>query len=182
MVNEMTITMIFAGSGGQGIQFSGKQMAKTGMYMDKNVTFLPSYGPEMRGGAANCSVIISDEEVGSPLVTAPDILVAMNLPSFDKFESTVKPGGLLVSDSALIHKKTERTDIDTCYIPASAIASDHHIEGMANVIILGQILRRTGLFDYDTFLADMLRGIPESKAALIEKNKTALELGYNFEA
>ena len=178
----MTTEILFSGFGGQGILFAGKQMAKSAMYAGKNVSWLPSYGPEMRGGAANCSVIISDEEVGSPLVTAPDILVAMNLPSFDKFESTVKPGGLLVSDSSLIPKKTERTDIQTCYIPASAIASEHHIEGMANVIILGQILRLTGLFEYDSFLADMLRGIPASKAALIEKNKTALELGYNYKA
>ncbi len=178
----MTTAMLFAGFGGQGILFSGKQMAKSAMYAGKNVSWLPSYGPEMRGGAANCSVIISDEEVGSPLVTAPDILVAMNLPSFDKFEASVKAGGYLIVDSSLINKKSQRTDIQTCYIPATAIASENNIEGMANVIVLGQLLRLTGLFDYDTFLADMLRGIPESKAALIEKNKTALALGYNYNA
>ncbi len=178
----MTTAMLFAGFGGQGILFSGKQMAKSAMYAGKNVSWLPSYGPEMRGGAANCSVIISDEEVGSPLVTNPDVLVAMNLPSYDKFEASVKAGGYLIVDSALINKKSERTDINVCYIPATAIASENHIEGMANVIILGQLLKLTGLFDYDTFLADMLRGIPESKAALIEKNKKALELGYNYNA
>lgn len=178
----MTTAMLFAGFGGQGILFSGKQMAKSAMYAGKNVSWLPSYGPEMRGGAANCSVIISDEEVGSPLVTAPDILVAMNLPSFDKFEASVKAGGYLIVDSSLINKKSKRTDIETCYIPATAIASENHIEGMANVIILGQLLKITGLFDYETFLADMLRGIPESKAALIEKNKKALQLGYNYNA
>lgn len=178
----MTTAMLFAGFGGQGILFSGKQMAKSAMYAGKNVSWLPSYGPEMRGGAANCSVIISDEEVGSPLVTNPDVLVAMNLPSYDKFESSVKAGGYLIVDSSLINKKSERTDINVCYIPATAIASENHIEGMANVIILGQLLKLTGLFDYDTFLADMLRGIPESKAALIEKNKKALELGYSYNA
>ncbi len=178
----MTTAMLFAGFGGQGILFSGKQMAKSAMYAGKNVSWLPSYGPEMRGGAANCSVIISDEEVGSPLVTAPDILIAMNLPSFDKFEASVKAGGYLIVDSSLINKKSQRTDIQICYIPATAIASENHIEGMANVIVLGQLLKLTGLFDYDTFLADMLRGIPESKAALIEKNKTALALGYNYNA
>lgn len=174
--------MLFAGFGGQGILFSGKQMAKSAMYAGKNVSWLPSYGPEMRGGAANCSVIISDEEVGSPLVTNPDVLVAMNLPSYDKFETSVKAGGYLIVDSSLINKKSERTDINVCYIPATALASENHIEGMANVIVLGQLLKLTGLFDYDTFLADMLRGIPESKAALIEKNKKALELGYNYNA
>ena len=178
----MTTAMLFAGFGGQGILFSGKQMAKSAMYAGKNVSWLPSYGPEMRGGAANCSVIISDEEVGSPLVTNPDVLVAMNLPSYDKFEASVKAGGYLIVDSSLINKKSERTDINVCYIPATAIASENHIEGMANVIVLGQLLKLTGLFDYDTFLADMLRGIPESKAALIEKNKKALELGYNYNA
>ncbi len=178
----MTTAMLFAGFGGQGILFSGKQMAKSAMYAGKNVSWLPSYGPEMRGGAANCSVIISDEEVGSPLVTNPDVLVAMNLPSYDKFEASVKAGGYLIVDSSLINKKSKRTDIDVCYIPATAIASENHIEGMANVIVLGQLLKLTGLFDYDTFLADMLRGIPESKAALIEKTKKALELGYNYNA
>ncbi len=178
----MTTAMLFAGFGGQGILFSGKQMAKSAMYAGKNVSWLPSYGPEMRGGAANCSVIISDEEVGSPLVTNPDVLVAMNLPSYDKFEASVKAGGYLIVDSSLINKKSKRTDIDVYYIPATAIASENHIEGMANVIVLGQLLKLTGLFDYDTFLADMLRGIPESKAALIEKNKKALELGYNYNA
>ena len=178
----MTTAMLFAGFGGQGILFSGKQMAKSAMYAGKNVSWLPSYGPEMRGGAANCSVIISDEEVGSPLVTAPDILVAMNLPSFDKFEASVKSGGYLIVDSSLINKKSQRTDVQICYIPATALASENHIAGMANVMVLGQLLKRTGLFDYDTFLADMLRGIPESKAALIEKNKTALALGYNYNA
>ena len=177
-----TFSTIFAGFGGQGILFSGKQMAKSAMYAGKNVSWLPSYGPEMRGGAANCSVIISDEEVGSPLVTNPDVLVAMNLPSYDKFETSVKAGGYLIVDSSLINKKSERTDINVCYIPATALASENHIEGMANVIVLGQLLKLTGLFDYDTFLADMLRGIPESKAALIEKNKKALELGYNYNA
>ena len=89
----MTVRMIFAGSGGQGIQFSGKQMAKSGMYAGYQVTFLPSYGPEMRGGTSNCTVVISDAEIGSPSVTTPDIAVVMNKPSFAKFEPRVAPGG-----------------------------------------------------------------------------------------
>ncbi len=176
----MTTSFLFSGFGGQGILFSGKAMAKSAMYADKKVSWLPSYGPEMRGGAANCSVIISDEEIGSPLVTSPDVLVVMNLPSFDKFEKNLKAGGLLIADSSLIDKKSERTDIKTCYIPATSMASENGIEGMANVIILGQILKLTGMFDYDTFLGYMLKGIPESKSALIEKNKTALRLGYEY--
>ena len=107
----MLLHMLLAGFGGQGILFAGKVAAQVGMLKEKQVSWLPSYGPEMRGGAANCSVIISDEEVGSPLVTAPDILVAMNLPSFDKFEASVKAGGWLIVDSSLINKKSSRTDI-----------------------------------------------------------------------
>ncbi len=176
----MTTSILFAGFGGQGILFSGKAMAKSAMYEGKQVSWLPSYGPEMRGGAANCSVIISDEEIGAPTITAPDVLVAMNLPSFDKFEPTVKAGGLMIVDSSLVAKKSEREDIKVCYIPATAIASENGIEGMANVIVLGQILKLTGMFEYDTFLSYILKGIPETKAALIEKNKKALKLGYEF--
>lgn len=176
----MTTSILFAGFGGQGILFSGKAMAKSAMYAGKQVSWLPSYGPEMRGGAANCSVIISDEEIGSPLITNPDVLVAMNLPSFDKFEPTVKAGGLMIVDSSLVNKKSERDDIKVCYIPATALASENGIDGMANVIVLGQILKLTEMFEYDTFLSYILKGIPESKSALIEKNKKALKIGYEF--
>ncbi len=177
----MTTTMIFAGSGGQGIQFSGKQMAKTGMYMGKNVTFLPSYGPEMRGGTSNCTVIVSDEEIGSPSVSNPTLLVAMNLPSFDKFEPLVKSGGIMFCDSTLIDKRSERTDIKAVYVPATALANENGLTGFANVILLGKILRETGIFDYETFTEFLVSAIPPAKSALIEKNKRALALGYEFE-
>ncbi len=178
----MTTTMIFAGSGGQGIQFSGKQMAKTGMYMDKNVTFLPSYGPEMRGGTSNCTVIVSDEEIGSPSVQTPDLVIAMNLPSYDKFEPKVKAGGTIFVDSTLIDKKSEREDINAVYIPATGLANDNGLAGFANVILLGKILKVTGIFDYEAFTNFLVSSIPATKAALIEKNKKALELGYTYEA
>jgi len=178
----MTTRFIFAGSGGQGIQFSGKQMAKTGMHIDKNVTFLPSYGPEMRGGTSNCTVVISDEEIGSPSVTNPDILVAMNLPSYDKFESKIAAGGMLFCDSTLVDKKSDRTDIKAFYVPATAMANENGLSGFANVILIGQILKVTDIFDYEDFKSYLLSGIPETKAALIEKNAKALDLGYNYEA
>ncbi len=174
----MTTRIIFAGSGGQGIQFSGKQMAKTGMHADKNVTFLPSYGPEMRGGTSNCTVVISDEEIGSPSVTSPDILVVMNKPSFDKFEPKVAPGGVMFCDSTMIDKKSTREDIKAVYIPASAMADENGLAGFANVIILGKILKETGIFDYDDFESFLVSSIPETKAALIEKNKKALRMGF----
>ncbi|MBQ4097316.1 MAG: 2-oxoacid:acceptor oxidoreductase family protein, partial [Clostridia bacterium] len=142
--------------------------------------FLPSYGPEMRGGTSNCTVVISDEEIGSPSVTTPDIAVVMNLPSFDKFEPKVACGGMIFCDSTLIDKKSEREDIKAVYIPATGIANDNGLAGFANVIILGQILKVTGIFDFEEFKNYLIAGIPETKAALIEKNKKALDIGYNY--
>ena len=176
----MTTRIIFAGSGGQGIQFSGKQMAKTGMYMDKNVTFLPSYGPEMRGGTSNCTVVIADEEIGSPSVSSPDILVVMTKPSFDKFEPKTAPGGTIFCDSTLIDKKSERSDIKAIYIPATELAEENDLKGFANVIILGNILKETEIFTYEDFEHYLVSSIPETKSALIEKNKKALSIGYNY--
>ncbi len=178
----MTTRFIFAGSGGQGVQFSGKQMAKTGMHIGKNVTFLPSYGPEMRGGTSNCTVVISDEEIGSPSVSTPDVVVAMNLPSYDKFEPVVAHGGTIFVDSTLVDKKSERDDIKAVYIPATAMANDNDLAGFANVIILGYIMKVTGIFDYNDFKEFLLSGIPATKSALIAKNEKALELGYNYNA
>ncbi len=177
----MTTNILLAGFGGQGILFAGKAIAKMAMDSELQVSWLPSYGPEMRGGAANCSVIVSDEEIGSPVVVTPDILIALNLPSFDKFEPKVVAGGKLIYDSSLIDKTSARTDIEVYGIPATAMASDAGLTGMANVIVLGYLLKLTGLFEYDAFLEHMLAGIPASKAALIEKNKKALEMGYSFE-
>ena len=114
---------LLAGFGGQGILFSGKVIAYSGLMDGKEVSWLPSYGPEMRGGTANCSVCISDDPIGSPLVLSPDVLMAMNLQSFDKFINAVVSGGTAVIDSTLVDKKTERTDITSIYVPATALAS-----------------------------------------------------------
>jgi len=176
----MTYSILLAGFGGQGILFAGKQLAKSAMYADLKVTWLPSYGPEMRGGAANCSVIISDEEIGSPLIPSPDILVALNIPSHDKFAPTIKAGGFLIADSSLIAEKTTRTDVTTAYIPATTIASENSIDGLANVIMLGQFLKNTTIFNYDAFLNDMINDIPATRQSMIEKNKLALRLGYEY--
>ncbi len=175
-----TYNILIAGFGGQGVLFAGKALAKMAMHEGLHVTWLPSYGPEMRGGAANCSVIISDEEIGSPLVPEPDILIALNIPSFDKFEPHIKPGGAVFADSAMIDRRSERTDISAHYIPASSIASDNGLSGLANVVMLGHVIKKTGIFDYDAFLADLVSGIPASRAALIEGNTKALRLGFNY--
>lgn len=171
--------ILLAGFGGQGILFAGKQIAYAGMKSDKEVSWLPSYGPEMRGGTANCSVIVSDEPIGSPLVTEPDILIALNLPSFEKFEDKIKEGGILISDSSLIPKETSRTDIKAYYIPATELANENNISGMANVIMLGKLIQVTGIYDYDYFESVMIGSIPPAKERLIELNKKALSIGYN---
>ena len=172
--------ILLAGFGGQGVLFAGKQIAYAGMKAGKEVSWLPSYGPEMRGGTANCSVIVDDEPIGSPLVTNPQILIVLNLPSFDKFEPKINKGGILLSDSSLISKKSERDDIEAYYIPATELANDNDISGMANVIMLGKFIAVTGLFDYDYFEKVMTESIPASKSRLIDLNKKALSTGYNF--
>ena len=135
-----TTQVLIAGFGGQGILFAGKFLAYTGLLGDRNVSWLPSYGPEMRGGTANCSVILSDTPIGSPIVTAPDILVAMNLPSLEKYESAAKSGGLILVDSSLIAKKVERTDVKTVYIPATSLATENELSGLANMIMTGSLI------------------------------------------
>ncbi|NLK39503.1 MAG: 2-oxoacid:ferredoxin oxidoreductase subunit gamma [Clostridiales bacterium] len=176
----MTTKILLSGFGGQGILFAGKQLAGFAMHSDYQVTWLPSYGPEMRGGAANCSVIISDREIGAPQVSFPDVLIALNLPSFDKFEPKVTPGGLLIADSTLIPKATERTDIRAAYIPATGLASENGLDGLANVIMLGKLLKERAIFDFDKFCNYMANSIPASRASLIEKNQKALSIGYNY--
>ena len=114
-----TTQILIAGFGGQGILFAGKFLAYKGLLEDLQVSWLPSYGPEMRGGTANCNVILSEEPVGSPIVTDPDVLIAMNLPSLEKYVDTVVPGGQIYVDSTLIAEKVERTDVEVYYIPAT---------------------------------------------------------------
>lgn len=176
----MTKSILLAGFGGQGILFAGKQIAACGMAKGKNITWLPSYGPESRGGTCNCSVIISDEEIGSPIVNHPDYLVVFNVPSFVKFEGSVKPYGTIFADSTLVNKISDRDDISVYYVPASGIASKNDLAGFANVVMLGKVVAATKLFTYSEFLDHMLAGIPASKSAMIEKNRRAFDLGYSF--
>ena len=134
-----TKNIILSGFGGQGILFAGKFLAYKGMLEEKEVSWLPSYGPEMRGGTASCSVIVSDEKVGSPIITTPNVLIAMNLPSLDKFESTVEKGGIIIADSTLIERKVMRDDVTTYYVPATKLASDNGFPTIANMIIVGKL-------------------------------------------
>ncbi len=173
----MTRQILLSGFGGQGILFTGKFLAYQGLLADKNVSWLPSYGPEMRGGTASCSVIVSDQEVGSPIISEPDILIAMNLPSFEKFEPTVKKGGIIIADSSLIETKSTREDIDVYYIPATALASDMGKQSLANMIILGKLLSVLGEFDEENIKTTLAKVIPPKKAEMLEINLDAMKIG-----
>ena len=173
----MTTQILLSGFGGQGILFTGKFLAYKGLLADKNVSWLPSYGPEMRGGTASCSVIVSDEEVGSPIISEPDVLIAMNLPSFEKFVPTVKAGGIVIADSSLIETKSDRTDIDIHYIPATSLASDMGKQSLANMIILGKLLSVMKEYNEDEIKTVLSKVIPPKKAEMLEINMKAMKIG-----
>ncbi|MBE6888768.1 MAG: 2-oxoacid:ferredoxin oxidoreductase subunit gamma [Ruminococcaceae bacterium] len=175
----MMTETILAGFGGQGILFAGKMLAYFGLMDNKEVSWLPSYGPEMRGGTANCSVCISDDAVGSPLVTEPDVLIVMNGPSYDKFINDVKPGGIAIIDSTLIAQKCERTDIKCFYVPSTQMAEEQGLKGMANIILIGKLIKETGLASDEVIKKALEKIIPPAKAHLVEKNIKAIELGKN---
>ncbi len=172
--------ILFAGFGGQGILFAGKFVAYKGLLENKQVSWLPSYGPEMRGGTANCSVIVSDEPIGSPIVGKPDVLVAMNLPSLDKYENEVVPGGKIFVDSTLITRKVERTDVDVFYIPATQLANEQGISTLANMIITGKLLKEVEALGFDGIDAPLSKVVSARRQNLLEVNKTALKLGYDY--
>ena len=176
----MTHEILLAGFGGQGILFSGKFLAYDGLLEDREVSWLPSYGPEMRGGTCNCSVILSDTKIGSPIVSNPNVLVAMNLPSLDKFEATAVPGAKIFVDSSLIERKVVRDDVDVYYIPATKLASDENLPGLANMIMIGHMIKHAGVMPYENVEATMKKLVPAKKANLIELNIKAVELGYNY--
>ncbi|MFI3313065.1 MAG: 2-oxoacid:acceptor oxidoreductase family protein [Eubacteriales bacterium] len=176
----MTTKLLFAGFGGQGILFSGKFLAYRGLIEDKQVSWLPSYGPEMRGGTANCSVILSDEPVGSPIVAYPDILIAMNLPSLEKYEKDVVSGGKIFVDSTLITKKVERTDVEVFYIPATKMASDHELGNLANMIIMGKVVKECPELGTASMDAALAKVVPATKEKMIATNQTALKLGAEY--
>ena len=173
----MTLNILLAGFGGQGILFAGKVMAYAGMMEGKEISWLPSYGPEMRGGTANCSVCISDEKIGSPLVTNPDLLIAMNLPSLEKFENDVVPGGTIIVDSSIIHKKVERDDVKTIYLDASSMAEENGLKGAANMVILGRMFAETSFCSYENLEKGLRKSVPARKADLVDSNLKAIGLG-----
>lgn len=172
-------SIIFAGFGGQGILSAGKMAAEAALYEGKEVSWFPSYGPEMRGGTCNCSVCISDEPIGSPLVLTPDLLIVMNQPSFDKFVKDVRPGGKVFFDSSMIEANTDRTDISLFGIPSQQMADDNELKGGSNIILLGKLLKETNICSLDVMKKAIEKVVPPKKAALLPNNYKAIELGMN---
>ena len=177
-----TTQILIAGFGGQGILFSGKFLAYKGLMEELQVSWLPSYGPEMRGGTANCNVILSDDPVGSPIITTPDVLIAMNLPSLQKYVNSVAKGGQIYVDSSLIDLKVERDDVEVFYIPATQMAKDEGISSLANMIVLGHMLEHNANTSFDGVEAVVEKLVPPKKEALKELNMKALNLGRNYKA
>ena len=172
-----SLNIVLAGFGGQGVLFAGKLIAHAGLLEDREVSWLPSYGPEMRGGTANCSVCLSDDPIGSPLVLAPNALIAMNQPSLDKFEHSVTEGGVVVADSTLIANVPDIPGVRMCTLPATAMAEEAGFKKLANIIMAGKLFAETRFCAEDTLWKAMEKCVPASKAAMLEMNKKALRLG-----
>lgn len=169
-----------AGFGGQGILFMGKVIAGAGLADEKEVSWLPSYGPEMRGGTANCSVCISDDPIGSPLVVKPNVFLAMNRPSFDRFIDSVEPDGIVIIDSSLIDEKIERKDVRAFSIPATELAAENELNGLANMIMLGKLFNETSFCSEQALKNAVESCVPKSKQHLIEYNLRAISIGENL--
>ena len=176
-----TTNLLLAGFGGQGILFAGKFLAYKGLLEDLQVSWLPSYGPEMRGGTANCNVILSEEPVGSPIVTSPDVLIAMNLPSLQKYVDAVVPGGQIYVDSTLIAEKVERTDVEVYYIPATAMANEAGVPTLANMVMMGHVLRHNPQLTFEGTEVTVQKLVPPKKAELVGLNMKALEAGRDYQ-
>jgi 2-oxoglutarate ferredoxin oxidoreductase subunit gamma len=177
----MEKSVVFAGFGGQGVLFAGQLLAHAAADAGLHVTWIPSYGPEMRGGTSNCTVVVGDEPIGSPLVRHPDMVVAMNLPSTDKYEPLVKPGGVLIVNGSLVKRPIERDDIQVIVIPANEMAEKLGSQRMANVVMLGALLEAGELLVSMEEMEEAIRKyLPKRHAHLLEANVQALHAGAAF--
>ncbi len=175
-----TFNILIAGFGGQGILFAGKCLAYQGLTEGKQVSWLPSYGPEMRGGTASCSVILSDTPVGSPIVSNPNVLAVMNLPSLDKYENEAVSGAKIFLDSSLISRKVEREDVEAFYVPATKMATEIGAPTLANMVLLGKIIKETGAVSFENVEAGLKKVIPAKKADMLDINLKAIKAGYDL--
>ena len=172
--------IVIAGFGGQGVMSMGQLITYAAMHEGKHVSWLPSYGPEQRGGTANCAVMVSDQEIGSPLIENPTVAIVLNKPSFDKFEPRVVSGGVLFVNSSLIENKSTRTDIKVIEIPAIELATEIGEPRVSNSVILGAFVAASGAVTIDSVVEGLRNVLPERRHNLIPANKVALEKGAEF--
>ena len=172
--------IIVAGFGGQGVLSAGRLLAYAGMLEDKEVSFLPSYGPEMRGGTANCMVVISEEEIASPVLNSCSALIAMNNPSLEKFEKWLRPGGVLITDSSLVLKITTRTDIKVFEIPATQLANVVGNKAYSNIYLLGKLIKETGCFKVESFEKALYGILSKKKHHMIPEEMAVLKVGMDY--
>ncbi len=173
----MNQEMIFAGFGGQGVMLMGQILAYAGMMEGQQVSWFPAYGPEMRGGTANCSVIIGDEAVGTPIVTEPQVIVAMNLPSLDKFEPQLIAGGSLLINSSLIERPARRTDVKVLLVPCNDIAKELGNPKVANMVMVGAIIAASGVVKIESVLQVLAKKIFKNKPEVMKLNEQAIRRG-----
>jgi 2-oxoglutarate ferredoxin oxidoreductase subunit gamma len=176
----MLIKTIFSGFGGQGVLSMGYTVANAAMYEGKYVTYFPSYGVEVRGGTANCTVVVSDEEIASPVASEPDFVVAMNQPSFARFQSILQSGGLICVNSSIVDISSARHDIEVLAVPTSKLAEQVGSVKVANMIMLGAFIRASSIISFDAMIKNLAHILGEGKGSLIKLNRQALELGFNF--
>lgn len=176
----MELEAIFAGFGGQGVMLMGQLVAYGGMHAGLNVSWFPSYGPEMRGGTANCSVVLADGVVGSPVVAQPNVLVAMNRPSLEKFQKSVRPGGFIIYNSSLIDIKPNRDDVYVIPVPANDLATELGNDRIANMVALGALLAATEVIGVDDVLVSLKKILPPHRHNLLPLNDQALRKGIEL--
>lgn len=176
----MQTEIIIAGFGGQGVLFAGQLLAYAAMDNNREVTWIPSYGPEMRGGTANCTVIISDEEIGSPTVRNPRAAMVLNLPSFDKYEPLVVPGGVLIANASLINRGFQRQDLEAVLIPGNEIAESLGDKRLTNMVLLGAMLSRLPVLSIEAVKKALQDHLPERHRRLLPMNYEALQRGATF--
>ena len=176
----MQTEIVIAGFGGQGVLFAGQVLTYAAMDAGKEVTWIPSYGPEMRGGTANCTVIVADEEIGSPFVRHPRAVIALNLPSFDKYEPLVIPGGFLIVNGSLVNRAVMRTDLVSVVIPANEIAESLGDRRMTNIVLVGALLARMPILTLEAVEESLKDHLPERHKKLLPLNFTALRAGAEF--
>ncbi len=176
----MLVSTIFSGFGGQGVLSMGTTLATAAMLQGKYVTYYPSYGVEVRGGTANCTVVVSDDEIASPVASEPEFVVAMNQPSFARFQGILQAGGLLCANSSIVNTESARSDIEILAIPTSELAEKLGTIKVANMVMLGGLIRASNMISYEAMLENLTGILGEGKAKLLKVNREALALGYDY--